>query len=167
MEAPPNNKLQDLIKKNEIEQRISDASKEYFSLLDRIVENAPFIQISMSEVKKSRRNPIFTQGDFLIKLPNSSGVYFVYKENEVTPFYCGESSNLNQRLTYHFSDSVAAIQNSTLKKYFPIESRTLAIMANSLRLKVIEVPIGRNDVEAYFHEKFKINTKSVKKAISR
>jgi hypothetical protein len=154
----------DFTEKQVIEKRLSDAFKEYFALLDRVVVEAPFIRVSVSAEKKRKRHyPVFLHEDSPIVLPDLPGVYFVYRKGEDLPFYCGESASLSQRLTYHFSDCADAIRNSTLKKQFDVERRTLAAMSDMLLLKIVEVPVGRNDVEDYFQTKFKINTKRDRK----
>ncbi len=153
-------KTDDSTKKRTFEKHLSDALTQYLDLLDQLVEKVQFVYVSVGKGKKGGRNyPVFSKGDSNIDLPNSPGIYFIYKKGDTVPFYCGESANLNERLKYHFSDSKSAIKDSTLKNQFDdLKHRTLAAMSDMLSLKIIEVPISRKDVEEHFHKRFKINT---------
>jgi hypothetical protein len=50
-----------------------------------------------------------------------------------------------------------------LKKSLSEKRRDLQSMCDDLRLRIVEVPFGRNDVEEYLHAKYKINTKKMRK----
>lgn len=146
--------------KNEIESFIIAKRDVYFAAVHELIRNLPFIYIRASEKKvRGYKQPRFYQNDAQIKLPEASGVYLVYRTNEETPFYCGEADNLNNRVSFHFKDSPSVRNFSTLKKTLPELQRGLEEMSYCLRLRMVEVPFGRNDVEEYLHREYGINTK--------
>jgi len=149
--------------KTQIEENLKIELEKYFSELDSLIDSVEKITISPNKKKKTS-TPAFIQGESVIKLPATPGIYFVYRANEERPFYCGESGNLKSRLEYHFSNRKDAIEHSTLKKcFYDINDRTMIAMSDILCIKIIEVPFCRWDVEDFFHRKYSINRKKVRK----
>lgn len=149
--------------KAQIEENLEIELKKYFSAIQSLIDSEKKITVSPN-IKKKTSTPVFIQGETTIKLPTNPGIYLVYRTNDESPFYCGETGNLKARLEYHFSNRKDAIEDSTLKKCFDDPNdRTMIAMADMLYLKIIEVPFCRWDVEKFFHKKYNINTKKVRK----
>jgi predicted GIY-YIG superfamily endonuclease len=149
--------------KAQIEENLKIELQKYFSEIQSLIDSAEKITISQNKKKKTS-TPVFIQGETTIKLPANPGIYLVYRTNDESPFYCGETGNLKTRLEYHFSNRKDAIEYSTLKKcFYDPNDRTMLAMADMLYLKIIEVPFCRWDVEEFFHKKYNINTKKVRK----
>lgn len=149
--------------KAQIEKNLKKELEKYFSELESLIDSLDKITISPNN-KKMTSTPVFIRGETTIKLPATPGIYLVYRKNDESPFYCGETGNLKSRLEYHFSNRKDAINYSTLKKcFYDLNDRTMIAMANILFIKIIEVPFCRWDVEKFFHEKYLINTKKISK----
>lgn len=137
---------------------------KYFAVLDEYMLSRPFIYVRPSvRQKRGYKQPEFISDNSLISMPHASGVYLVYRRDEDFPFYCGEADSLSARVSFHFKDCPSVRDFSTLKKSLSEKRRDLQSMCDDLRLRIVEVPFGRNDVEEYLHAKYKINTKKMRK----
>ncbi len=96
----------------------------------------------------------------LVTLPEAPGIYIVYPLTNDVPVYIGEASNLRRRLTYHFAESLSSNRASTLKKNLRRDGTyDDGPIAQICRLRYVEVPFGRTEIEEYLHTKFRVNTK--------
>jgi len=132
----------------------------YFDAVHKAIQSMAFIEVRRSPTKRNGyHQPHFFQDNKLISLPSQSGIYLIYRKNNDVPFYCGEADNLKNRVTFHFKDCPSVRNFSTLKKALPDECRDLFWMSENLRLRIVDIPFGRNDVEEYLHKEYGINTK--------
>ena len=110
-----------------------------------------------------RRKFEFFRNGGVFRLPPNAGIYVVYALSDQDcepPIYAGESSNLRQRVEYHFSESATAKKNSTLKKTLKKNGLSADKPTHELiRFKYVEVPFGRKEIELMVHDEHGINTK--------
>lgn len=124
---------------------------------------APFCRVTSAEGK--RRKNCYTWADVEDRLPTGAGIYAAYLLDADKPFYVGEARNLRQRVEYHFAESASARKHGTMKKVlrakgFAPDAPTYTLV----RLKHIEVPFGRKEIEEALHREFGINTGARRKA---
>ena len=135
----------------------------YFKSIFKLIPKLPRIYVRTSEKKKRGYfQPLFYCENKEYEFPEKPGIYLVYLKKKRKPFYCGEADILERRVSFHFKDSPSAMNSSTLKTVLPQKKRSLKSMARILRIRVIEIPFARKDVETFLHTEFRINTKKQK-----
>ena len=105
----------------------------------------------------------YSIGNKLIKLPTEPGIYAIYSKADWmytdSPVYIGETSNLRQRINYHFSESPSAKKGSTLKKALEKIKFKNKPTCDLVCFKYVKIPFGRKEIETLLHERYNINTK--------
>jgi hypothetical protein len=119
--------------------------------VDRALKRLPFYE--PIQVGARLRWKVSATGKPL-KLPKTAGLYLLSPPSpKKRPIYIGEAGNLSRRLHFHFSKSKSSNFQSTFNK----SCRRKGFMCNSgFRMRFIEIPFGRKDMEVYLKKKFKV-----------
>lgn len=145
------------IKKNNPELPFRKKVREQINKLNLPVTKQYYYEGSFNKInRKLSITGVFIPKEELNKIPNTSGVYFIYNKNKEL-LYVGESVNLNIRIKEHFSGRTNTwdiYHNFKYIKYIEIVDITLLSIYETYYINLYKPKLNLSKVFSYKSERY-------------